>query len=126
MRKKVLLTSTLAQAFTLFYRLPSEPNKPANPVIEVSLLPRELVKEVVFPSEEHYNAFMAQNQEYFDTKKLILGSTKGKTAEKVNADNTEREQSAIFGKKNKAVKALEEAGTQGKSSLKVEVSKESE
>lgn len=126
MRKTILITSTLAQPFSLFYRVPTGPNGLTNPVNEVTMLPRELLKEVTFPDEAHYNAFVNQNQSYIDSQKIIIGKTKDSTAEKINKTNSEKEQKLIDAKKAKAVHNLEAAGTQGKSSLKVQVSKESE
>lgn len=126
MRKVVLLTSTLAQPFSLFYRVPTGPNGVVNPVNEITMLPRELLKEVAFPDEEHYNAFINQNQSYIDSQKIIIGKTKDSTAEKINKDNSIKEQKLVDDKKAKAVKNLEAAGTQGKSSLKVQVSRESD
>lgn len=126
MRKVILLTSTLAQPFSLFYRVPTGPNGVVNPVNEITMLPRELLKEVAFPDEEHYNAFISQNQSYLDSQKIIIGKTKDSTAEKINKNNSQKEQKLVDDKKAKAVQNLEAAGTQGKSSLKVQVSRESD
>lgn len=125
MRKLILVTSTLAQPFSLFYRVPSKPGNKPNPVNEITLLPRQLLKEVAFPDEEHYNAFMAQNEDFIEAKKIIIGKTKDSNAEKINKDNLAKEQSAIDAKKSKVVENLEAAGTQGDTALKVKVVKES-
>lgn len=125
MSKKVMITSTLTQPFVLFYRMPTGENGKVNPVLEIALAPRQILKEVIFPTEKHFEEFQRQNAFYINSKKIIIGSNvTGSQAQKINADNTKKEQASINAKKSKVVESIEAAGSSGKASLKVDVSKE--
>lgn len=125
MSKKVLITSTLVQGVVLFYRMPSTAQGKSNPVLEVPLAPRQILKEVIFPTDAHFEEFQRQNADYINSKKIIIGSgVTGNQAQKINAENAKKEQATINAKKSKVVESIEAAGTSGKASLKVDVSKE--
>lgn len=119
----VKITNTRLHDINLFYRVPGTAEK--RPTISIWLRGRTMLQDVVFTDEEHYNAFVQQNQDFIDREIIILGNTTASKAEQVNEKNAKAEAKAVNDKKSKTVKALEESVTNDKTKLEVKVEKDS-
>lgn len=119
----VKITNTRLHDINLFYRVPGTAEK--RPTISIWLRGRTMLQDVVFTDEEHYNAFVQQNQDFIDREIIILGNTTASKAEAVNEKNAKAEAKAVNDKKSKTVKALEESVTNDKTKLEVKVEKDS-
>lgn len=122
---KVLITNTLNQPLTLFYRLPASAKKDGNPgrsrLIEVSLPPRALHHEVVFSEDSHFEAFKEQNAVIIEHQKIFLGKTSEKAAEKASLDNAAKSKNEIKKRKDKVVHSFEEAASGANTKMSFEV-----
>lgn len=117
----VKITSTLIHAISLCYRMPSKAGEKANPVLEVNLPPRALLKDVAFPNDDYFEAFKKQNQQYIDNGTIIIGATTAKKAEKAHEQNVKDEKQNVISKIDNTTSKLETSakGAKGKMSIKV-------
>lgn len=122
---KALLTNTLNQPISLFYRLPASKEREQSILIEVALPPRALAHEVTFASEEHFEAFKHQNVLMLESEKIIIGKVNEKKAEKTSADNAAKSKETIKKQKDAVIKTFEKTadGTNASMKFKVEGAK---
>lgn len=124
MSKVVKITNTRANKLSLRYRMPSEKGARINPIIEVEIIPRALLQEVVFGNDEMYNEFVKQNQLFIDNGTIIIGETNEQDAVKISETNAKAETEAITQKVDKNNEFLTSSVGRSNKKAKVKVAVE--
>ena len=124
----VKITNTKINPLTLYYRVPGNEDK--RPLVSVHIPSRALNYAVPFSDEQHFLEFKRQNEQLLASEVIIIGDhTKESTAMRINEDNAKRDVAEIREKKEKVVKAFEDAvstNPKSKTKLKLKVEKDSE
>lgn len=118
---KVKITSTYDKNVILTYRAPG-----TRALIDVQLPPRALLQEVSFPSKEYYDAFAAQIADLIESKRIIIGDTKGSEAEKIHKEAAKQEQKRAKERAEKTEQQIQGSAEAIKAKVETKVTKEGE